>query len=266
MQAHMRISPTSMNRTRRRLLAKAANPAARLLAASLFAGMSVTLGGCGVDRIVPNAGRDPSDYRARHPIVMADKSRTLDIFVGANAGPLDPRQREDLRAFVQEFRAHGKGVMTAFVPIGSTDPRGDARGIAAIRAALEYGRYPIPLTVQTYAVEDPSLAAPIRLSFAELAAKVPHPCGQWPKDLSGSTTREGIENEQYWNLGCAYQHNLAAQVADPIDLVRPRVEDRIDVIKRSIEIGKLRQGQDPATSYDSKNKATISNIGSGGGS
>ncbi|MFI5013053.1 MAG: CpaD family pilus assembly protein [Hyphomicrobiales bacterium] len=235
----------------------------RRLAPSLLAGvaLSVALSGCGVDRIVSNAARDPSDYRNRHPIVLADKNRTLDIFVGANAGPLDQRQREDLRAFVQEFRLHGKGGMTAFVPVGSTDPGADARGIETITAALGGPRGYVPLSVQTYAVEDPSLAAPIRLSFAELAAKVPHPCGQWPKDLSGSNTREGIENEQYWNFGCAEQHNLAALVDDPIDFVRPHVEGRIDVVKRTMEIEKLRKGEDPATNYDQKNKATISTLG-----
>ena len=103
------------------------------------------------------------------------------------------------------------------------------------------------------------------MSFAELAARVPHSCGRWPKDLVGLEHERGIENEQYWNFGCAYQQNIAAQIADPIDLVRPHVEDRIDVVKRSNEITKLRQGQDPATTYDnSKNKATIGNIGGGG--
>ncbi|MBV9519247.1 MAG: CpaD family pilus assembly protein [Hyphomicrobiales bacterium] len=227
--------------------------------------LSVALSGCGADRIVTNAGRDPSDYRDRHPIVITDKNRTLDIFVGANSGPLDSRQRQDLRAFVQEFRQHGKGVMMAYVPVGSTDPVGDARGIEAIRAALSGPRDHVPLSVQPYMVEDPLLAAPIRLSFAELAARLPHSCGRWPKDLSGSGTREGIENEQYWNFGCAYQQNIAAQTADPIDLVRPHVEERIDVVKRSNEITRLRQGQDPATNYDSnKNKATISTVGGGG--
>lgn len=108
-------------------------PAHRLLAGIAF---SVMLSACGADRIVTNAGRDPSDYRDRHPIVITDKNCTLDIFVGANSGPLDPRQRQDLRAFVQEFRQHGKGAMVAYVPVGSTDPVGDARGIEAIRAAL----------------------------------------------------------------------------------------------------------------------------------
>jgi pilus assembly protein CpaD len=220
--------------------------------------LSALLGGCGTDRIVSNAARDPSDIRDRHPIVLADRSHTLDIFVGTNSGTLDPRQQEDLRAFVKEFREHGKGAMTAFVPVGSINPVGDARGIEMIRTALSGPKNYVPLSVQTYAVEDPSLAAPIRLSFAELSAKVPHPCGQWPKDLSGSNTREGIENEQYWNFGCASQQNLATLVADPIDLVRPQTEGRIDIVKRSIEIDKLRKGTDPATTYDdSKNKATI---------
>jgi pilus assembly protein CpaD len=241
------------------------DPSPRLRLALLAAvALSVGLSGCGVDRIVSNAAREPSDYRERHPIVLTDKNHTLDIFVGANAGALDPRQREDLHAFVQEFRQRGEGTMTAFVPIGSTHPGADARGIEAIRAALGGARGYVPLSVQSYAVEDPSLAAPIRLSFVELSAKVPHACGQWPKDLSGSNTREGIENEQYWNLGCAYQHNLATLVADPIDLVRPRVEGRMDVVKRSNEIEKLRKGEDPATNYDEKNKATISG-GTGGG-
>lgn len=235
-------------------------------ARSVLAGvaLSVVLSACGADRIVTNAGRDPSDYRDRHPIVITDKNRTLDIFVGANSGPLDPRQRDDLRAFVKEFHQHGKGTMMAYVPVGSTDPIGDARGIEAIRAALGGPRGYVPLSVQPYMVEDPLLAAPIRLSFAELAARVPHSCGRWPKDLSGSNTREGIENEQYWNFGCAYQQNIAAQIADPIDLVRPQAQGRIDVVKRSNEIVKLREGQDPATVYDnSKNKATISNVGGG---
>ena len=241
---------------------KRSEPGFRRRLASLAAGLGLValLAGCGTDRIVTNAGRDPSDWRERHPIVLADKAHTLDIFVGTNAGSLDPRQRDDLRAFVREFREHGKGAMVAFVPIGSTNPAGDARGLEMIRTALG-GRAGVPLSVQTYAVEDPSLAAPIRLSFAELAAKVSHPCGQWPKDVSGSNTREGIENEQYWNFGCAEQKNLATAVADPIDLVRPQTEGRIDVVKRSNEIGKLRQGQDPATTYDDKNKATISNLG-----
>ncbi len=33
-----------------------------------------------------------------------------------------------------------------------------------------------------------------------------------------------IENQPYWNLGCANQRNLAAMVDNPADLVQPRGE------------------------------------------
>ena len=240
-----RMSPAS-RRSRRRLgLAGAA--------------MSLALAGCGTNHIVSNDWKAPSDYRNRHPIVLADKSRTLDLFVGTNSGRLDPRQSEDLQSFVREFHERGKGAMLAFVPVGSLTPGADAHGMAVVRAAL--GAHRVPVAIRSYAVDDPSLAAPIRLSFAELTASVPHRCGQWPSDLSGPNSLEGIENEQYWNFGCAYQQNIAAQVADPVDLVRPQAESRIDVVKRSNEITKLRQGQDPATSYNFKNKATIGTVG-----
>jgi pilus assembly protein CpaD len=223
--------------------------------------LTLALGGCGANHVVSNDWKAPPDYRERHPIVLSDKSRTLDLFVGANSSRLDPRQSEDLTAFVREFQERGKGAMTAFVPVGSATPAADAHGVSVVRAALAARR--VPVAVRSYAVADPTLAAPIRLSFAELTASVPHRCGQWPGDLSGSGSMEGVENNQYWNFGCAYQQNIAAMVADPVDLVRPQVETRIDVIKRSNEITKLRQGMDPATKYDTQNKAAIGKVGGG---
>ena len=50
------------------------------------------------------------------------------------------------------------------------------------------------------------------------------PCGQWPHDLGPSADGNYIENQPYWNLGCASQRNLAAMVDNPADLVQPRGE------------------------------------------
>jgi len=86
--------------------------------------------------------------------------------------------------------------------------------------------------------------------------------------ISGSHLNPAVTLVGAWTGEISWRHALpyiAAQTADPIDLVRPHVEERIDIIKRSNEITKLRQGQDPATAYDNtKNKASISNIGGGG--
>jgi pilus assembly protein CpaD len=105
------------------------------------------------------------------------------------------------------------------------------------------------ITVSGYAVAAPSLAAPIRLSFQRMQAKVADQCGLWPQDVGTSSFAFDYSNRPSWNLGCAMQANVAAQVADPVDLVRGRPEGRIDSVKRVRDIGQLRDGKDPSTAW-----------------
>ena len=63
---------------------------------------------------------------------------------------------------------------------------------------------------------------------------------RWPaaaapgRRISGSATpAKASATSTYWNLGCAMQSNVAAQVADPVDLVRGRTEGRLDPIRRA---------------------------------
>jgi len=42
---------------------------------------------------------------------------------------------------------------------------------------------------------------------------------------------------------------IPAQVADPIDLVRPRAEGPVDTVKRTKDIEALRKDQDPSTKW-----------------
>jgi pilus assembly protein CpaD len=93
-------------------------------------------------------------------------------------------------------------------------------------------------------------AAPVRLSFQKLQAKVASKCGLWPQDLAGGSTAESWHNRPYHNLGCAYQTMIAAQVANPIDLVRPRAEGPMDVQRRTKDIEALRKGEDPSTKWN----------------
>jgi pilus assembly protein CpaD len=54
---------------------------------------------------------------------------------------------------------------------------------------------------------------------------------------------------------------LAAQVADPIDLVRGRSEGRADIVKRMNAISKLREGKDPSTQYRQEQTSINSAVG-----
>ena len=187
----------------------------------------------------------PIDYRERHPIVLRDAPKTLDVFVGTNAGSLDVRQRADVVAFGRDFLAKGSGAMAAYVPYSSHHA-----GISAIRGALaEAGLSGVQVAVTPYQPDDPTAATPIRLSFARLQAQVDSRCDVWTQDLASGGGIEGWQNRNYPNFGCSYQKNLAAQVANPLDLVRPREEDPLDATKRINGINRLRQGVDPSTSY-----------------
>lgn len=203
----------------------------------------------------------PGDIRERHPIVLRDSVKTLDVFV--SRGGIDPRQQQDVSAFAAEYRSRGRGAIVAEVPNGAGRDVTSRAGLDQVRQTLgQSGVSSQSLRVGTYHAADPTMAAPIRLSFARLQAEVPHECGQWPDDLGVSNWRNGLENKSHWNFGCAYQANLAAQVADPVDLVRGRSEGRIDTVKRMNSIEKIRQGKDPSTEYRQEATKINQSVGS----
>ena len=60
----------------------------------------------------------------------------------------------------------------------------------------------------------------------------PASAGRWPEDMLANTT----DNKHYANFGCASQNNLAAQIANPGDLIAPRGMTSIDAERRSVVI------------------------------
>jgi pilus assembly protein CpaD len=222
--------------------------------------LGAALSGCAADRVVTGSIPSP-DYRQRHPIVLAEGAHKLEVFVTGQAG-LDGRQRDDLRAFAAEYRRSGQGAILAQVPAGARNDVGAHATMARIHAELIDAGLPAGyLTVSAYPVLDPLVASPIRLTFTRLAATVTSPCGTWPRDLGISDPQEGVRNSTYWNLGCAMQSNVAAQVADPVDLVRPRMDGRPDPIRRSKVIEAVRDGKDPSTQYQQEGSKINEGLG-----
>lgn len=219
--------------------------------------LTLSLGACAPDRVVTGSTY-PTDYHERHPIVLAHAPTNLDVFVAP--GGLDPRQREDIREFATAYRRFGEGAMSIEVPRDSRTPT--RRSLALVRSALaEAGVASAHTAVASYAVDDPALASPIRLSFSRIQAKVGSRCGLWPQDLGVSNAKFNANNDPYWNLGCAMQSNVAAQVADPLDLVRGRSEARVDTGRRMENIKKLRAGEDPSTRYNAQDDKISKAVG-----
>lgn len=229
------------------------------LGAVLLAGLA--LGACAT-RTDVTGSIAPSDVRERHPIVLRDAPRSLDVFVGRAGAGLDPRQAEDVASFAAEYRRSGSGGLVAQVPSGGGRDGAARDTLEGIRRALARGGVsPGHLSVRSYPIADPGLASPIRLTFASLQAGLPHSCGQWTQDAGVSDWKLDMSNESLWNFGCSSQATLAAQVADPIDLVRSRTEGRADTVKRMNAIGKLREGKDPSTEYRQETPQINSTVG-----
>ena len=220
--------------------------------ALLFAGLA--LGGCShVDRAVATSPI-PVDFHQRHPVVLENSRQTLDIFLLGQSGRLDYRQKHDIEAFAADFLAQGESRIRVLVPRGGADPRDVDTTLAAVRHALAASGVKGSIEVGSFHVGDPRLASVLRLSFVKLQVGMSHPCGDWPDDLGPGPNLEDWENRPWYNLGCANQATLAAQVDDPRDLVRPRAEEPSDVVMRTRPIQDLRgssapQSQDPSTSW-----------------
>jgi pilus assembly protein CpaD len=204
----------------------------------------------------------PNDYRQRHPIVVQESNRTVNVFVGSTRGGLSPSQRADVAALAEIWLREATGVIVAEVPTGTPNARAAADSSREILALLTAGGVPPRgITVRNYHPEDPRQFATIRLSYPKISADA-GPCGVWPEDLGPSIKNKGyMDNKPYYNLGCASQHNLAAMIDNPADLVQPRPETPAYTMRRSAAFEKYRKGAATATTYPEADKAKLSDVG-----
>jgi pilus assembly protein CpaD len=217
------------------------------------------LGACGLNKVYapPEVS---SDYRERHPVVLAESKSTIDVFPHTRGPKLDDESRLRIHDFVSRYKRFGEGMITVLAPIGGPDPRSLQHEVELVRRGLAQEGVGHLVYFGTYPVKDPALAAPVRLTYTGLKAEVAGRCGEWPDDLASGASLEGWQNHTFWNFGCANQATLSAQIADPRDLVTPRGETPQDIETRMRAIQKVRQGADPSTGWATKT-GNISGVG-----
>jgi pilus assembly protein CpaD len=197
-------------------------------------------------------GSIPADFRDRHPIVLARSAVNLDLF--AHGASLDRRQTEDVRGFVRDYKENGEGPIIAYLPV-VPGGRG-ATGLDAVRRALSAAGAGGRLQIAHYHPE-PGTAGPIRISFTKLQAKVESVCGYEGEEIVPTRWGANAVNRSAQNFGCAHQRNLAAQIADPRDLVRPREPGPVDGTRRLNSIERLRDQETSPIEPVGKNVDTL---------
>ncbi|WP_411034761.1 CpaD family pilus assembly protein [Shinella sp. BYT-45] len=198
------------------------------------------LSGCG-NRVRSVTGSIPDDYRTRHPIILTETAQTMDIPIATGDRELTIAVRDNIRGFAADHAAKSRGAVQVMLPLGSVNAATAQRLGKEIRATLIAAGVRRDQVIMTrYDAAGYGASAPIRLAFFAITANA-GPCGEWPEDLVVNT----MENRNYHNFGCASQANLAAQVANPMDLVQPRGMTPIDAEQRNLVIQDYRDVGQP---------------------
>lgn len=197
-------------------------PALAVLAASLLAGCqthSVTVGSI------------PDDYRTTHPIVLSEREQAVDIPVTSGQTALTVAQKGVVQETYARYRANGSGIINILVPTGSENAAAAKRvRHDIVRVLRKSGLSAYNIASETYPVPSAVAAAPIRLTWSAMTAHT-NQCGRWPDDMLNDA-----QNRHWENFGCASQNNLAAQIANPADLLGPRAPGEIDANKNDATI------------------------------
>ncbi|WP_187969018.1 CpaD family pilus assembly protein [Aquibium microcysteis] len=192
----------------------------------LAAAAAAVLTGC-ARRDSITVGSVPDDYRTNHPIVIAEQEEKIDLPVGVGDNAMSRIQRTALNGYLADYDERAGAPITILYPSGS------ANAVAAGLVATDISHYlhgrGIPagrVVSMPYEAGAPEASPPIRVSYRRMKAST-GPCGRWPADIANT-----VDNKHYANFGCAYQNNLAAQMANPADLLGPRAPGDIDAENR----------------------------------
>jgi pilus assembly protein CpaD len=245
----------------RRLHTTSAKRARIAAQAVVIAGFAALLGGCYQTTTAQVAEPPyPNDYRERHPITIKEGAHSVEIFVGRNRGGLTPEQRAAVLSFAQEWRRDATSGVVIAVPQGGPSTRAAADSMREVHSILNASGIPARAVYVRGYRPAPAALASIKIGYSKLVASA-GPCGQWPKDLGPSVQGDDFSNQEYWNFGCASQHNLAAMVDNPADLVQPRGETPAYAARRSFAIDKYRTGENPSGKYEGYDKGKLSDLG-----
>jgi pilus assembly protein CpaD len=185
------------------------------------------------------AGWTLVDPTQRHPIMVSQQPSTMTVRVARGSQGLTPAQKGQVATFLERYRVAdaGNSKLVIAVPSGSPNESAAVRAVGEIRQLITaYGFSEANVAIEPYH-DGRDAGAPIRLSYLRYVAEGPE-CGRWTTNLADES-----RNLPYPNFGCAQQRNLAAQIANPADLLGPRTVEPADAERRAVVFDKYRQGR-----------------------
>jgi pilus assembly protein CpaD len=147
---------------------------------------------------------------------------------------LSPTQTAALNDLAGRYAATGMGRLRVQAPSGE-DPAA-SRQTWAVRSALEAAGIP-GQNIEVVGYDAPDPRAPVLAGFETVRAAIPN-CAAEPRDLGAR-----FSNRSSVGLGCAINANIAAQIADPRDILGARAMTPADSGRAAVVFDKYRKGE-----------------------
>lgn len=189
------------------------------------------------------------DPDMNHPIVLDTAPKTIRLsFSAADAG-LMPDDAARFDAFVSEYKADGTGTVSVTAPSGP-----------AAQQTLSYfgerlSAAGIPRSRIMVGTRDDGDWR-VELSYVGAVAHAAN-CDDWSSQQASDTA----SNLPMANLGCAVQHNIAAQIENPRDIAEPRPLGPSDAMRRATVMSAYEKGTPTAASKNADQSVAVSGVG-----
>lgn len=174
-----------------------------------------------------------------------------EVLLALHAEGLSAAQSQALDGLLGRWlRVEAREIVVS-APIGGAS--GEIAGrmaVAARQRLVAMGAPPAKVRVTGYDAAG-APGAPLKVGFLRYTAQIPQ-CGGW-ENITGTRN-----NKAYENFGCAVTANIAAQIANPEDLLGPRAETPIDSGRRATVLDKYRKGEVTSSAKDEQSNGAVS--------
>jgi pilus assembly protein CpaD len=195
----------------------------------------------------------------RHPIAVRQGEVTLDLAVFPGASGLNESQRGQVYAFLRDYKAQSTDRLLIRAPSGGPNETAAMHAYDQVRRAMRSAGIDAKLVVLEPYFGNGDPGAPLRLSYLQFVASPPD-CPDWSENVGRDP-----QNMPWPNAGCATQRNLAAMVANPEDLIRPRGETPRPGERRDVVWGKYIAGEPTISKRAPSEHANASEVSQIGG-
>jgi pilus assembly protein CpaD len=226
---------------------------AKFLFRGLCFGAVLMAGSCASH--APDATHTSLDGAANHPIAVEPSYQSIKLYYSPADSGIQPADQARFASFVSNYEAHGNGAIAVNAPAGINSQA--MIGFFAQRIN-DMGVSKDHILVATHDAPDGDMR--VEINYVSYQART-GACGDWSEDLAFTGY-----NTTPRNYGCAVQQNVAAQIADPRDLLGPRDMDPSDGARRATaitnyEAGKVTQAEKHTADAGVEQSAGASKVG-----